>query len=72
MRTEEKIARKIKNLQGVNFLRKYKADEEELLKDELLRSNGNVTFNWPLNAHWILEKLSYLLKILKNPKIIKA
>lgn len=39
MRTEEKIARKIKNLQGyVNFLRKYKADEEELLKDELLRS----------------------------------
>jgi uncharacterized protein YutE (UPF0331/DUF86 family) len=39
MKTKEKVARKIKNMQGyVNFLRKYSADEEELTNDDLLRS----------------------------------
>jgi uncharacterized protein YutE (UPF0331/DUF86 family) len=39
MNTEEKVARKIKNLQGyVDFLRKYPASEQELKDDHLLRS----------------------------------
>lgn len=39
MKTEEKVARKIKSLQGyVDFLRKYSAGEPELKGDYLLRS----------------------------------
>lgn len=39
MKTKEKVARKIKNMQGyVTFLREHSADEEELLKDYLLKS----------------------------------
>ena len=39
MKTKEKIARKIKNLQGyVNFLREHPADENQLVNDDLLKS----------------------------------
>jgi len=39
MKTKEKIARKIKNMQGyVEFLREQSTDEEELLKNYLLKS----------------------------------
>jgi uncharacterized protein YutE (UPF0331/DUF86 family) len=39
MNTKEKIARKIKNMQGyVDFLRKQPSGEEELLNDYLLKS----------------------------------
>ncbi len=39
MKTEEKVARKIKSLQGyVDFLRKHTASEQELKDDYLLRS----------------------------------
>lgn len=39
MKTKEKVARKIKNMQGyVEFLREQPADEEELLKNYLLKS----------------------------------
>jgi len=39
MKTKEKIARKIKNMQGyVEFLREQPADEKELVKNYLLKS----------------------------------
>lgn len=39
MKTEQKIARKIKNMQGyVDFLRKQTANEKDLLNDYLLKS----------------------------------
>jgi len=39
MNIKEKVARKLKIMQGyVDFLRKYPADEDELLEDDLLKS----------------------------------
>jgi len=39
MKTKEKVARKIKNMQGyVKFLKEQPADEEELVKNYLLKS----------------------------------
>ncbi len=39
MKTREKVARKIKNMQGyVKFLREHSASEDDLLKDYLLKS----------------------------------
>lgn len=39
MKTYEKVARKIKNMQGyVEFLRKQRTVEEELLNDYILKS----------------------------------
>lgn len=57
MKTKEKVARKIKNMQGyVEFLKKQPADEEELVRNYLLKSAIERNLQLAISGHDLTPK----------------
>jgi uncharacterized protein YutE (UPF0331/DUF86 family) len=71
MKTREKVARKIKNMQGyVKFLREHSASEDDLLKDYLLKSAIERNLQLAIESALDIGEVEYPQRIWINQKTI--